>query len=83
MTDPILSSDATESIKKFHKWKVGQINIQSCSDDHRLHTTLKECQRANLDVICLQEVRQCKVGSISMLVTHSTGKEWIAIRSME
>ena len=64
MTDPILSSDATESIKKFHKWKVGQINIQSCSDDHRLHTTLKECQRANLDVICLQEVRQCKVGSI-------------------
>ena len=67
MTDPILSGNVTERIKKFHKWNVGQINIQSCSNDHRLHFALKECCRANLDVICLQEVRQLKVGSIKHL----------------
>ena len=51
--------------KKFHKWKIGQINIQSCSDDHKLHRALHECARANLDVVCFQEVRLLNSGAIT------------------
>ena len=50
--------------KQFYDWKVGQINVQSCSDDHRIHFALQECVRANLDIICFQEVRLLKSGSI-------------------
>ena len=50
--------------KKFHKWKIGQINIQTLSDDEKLHYVLKECNRANLDVVCLQEVRLLNSGSL-------------------
>ena len=67
MTDPILSGNLARGTKKFHKWNIGQINIQSCSDDHRLHTALQECRRANLDVICFQEVRQLNTGSVKHL----------------
>ena len=59
-------SDA-RTIKKFHKWKMGQINIQSCSDDARLHQTLHECKRANLDTICLQEVQRLNTGSVNYI----------------
>ena len=45
-------------VKKYHKWKVGQLNIQTCSDDIKLDFALQECNRANLDVICFQEVRR-------------------------
>ena len=51
--------------KKYYDWKVGQINIQSCSDDHKLHFALQECLRANLDVVCFQEVRLLNSGSIN------------------
>lgn len=53
--------------KIFHKWNIGQINIQSCSDDYRIHATLEECRRANLDVVCLQEVRRLNTGAIKHL----------------
>ena len=45
-------------VKKYHKWKIGQLNIQTCSDDIKLDFALQECVRANLDVICFQEVRR-------------------------
>ena len=51
-------------VKKYHKWKVGQINIQSCSDDLKLDFTLQECCRANLEVVCFQEVRRLNSGSL-------------------
>ena len=54
-------------IKKYHKWKIGQINVQSCSDDVRLHLILQECKRANLDIICLQEVRRLNTGCLKHL----------------
>ena len=53
--------------KTYFDWKLGQINIQSCSDDYRLDMTLQECQRANLDIVCLQEVRKLNSGSIKHL----------------
>ena len=46
---------------------MGQINIQTCSDGFKLDQALKECQRANLDVICFQEVRMLNTGSIRHL----------------
>ena len=51
-------------VKKYHKWKVGQINIQSCSDDLKLDFALQECCRANLEVVCFQEVRRLNSGSL-------------------
>ena len=59
-------SDAV-NIMKFHKWKIGQLNVQTCSSDEKLHQTLRECSRANLDVLCLQEVRMLKTGSLKLL----------------
>ena len=53
--------------KVYHKWKVGCINIQSCSDDLRLDLALQDCVRANLDIICFQEVRRLKTDSVSHL----------------
>ena len=53
--------------KKYHSWKVGQINIQTCSDDLRLDFALQECSQANLDIVCFQEVRRLKVGNTSHL----------------
>ena len=53
--------------KRYHNWKVGQINIQSCSDDMRLDLALQECVQANLDIICFQEVRRLGSGSINHL----------------
>ena len=53
--------------KKFHKWKAGQINIQSCSDDQKLHSALQECVRASLEVVCFQEVRLLNSGSVKHL----------------
>ena len=47
--------------KRYHPWKVGTINIQSCSDDVRLDFAIKECKQANLDVVCFQEVRRLKI----------------------
>ena len=47
--------------KEYHHWKVGQINIQSLSDDMRLDIALQDCVQANLDVVCFQEVRRLKV----------------------
>ena len=46
--------------KKFRTWKMGQINIQTCSDDHKVCMALQECKRANLDIVCFQEVRLLK-----------------------
>ena len=53
--------------KRYHKWKVGTINIQSCSDDLRLDLALQECVHANLDIICFQEVRRLNSGSVMHL----------------
>ena len=49
---------------EYHKWSIGQLNVQTCSDDIRLDLAIKECSRANLDIICLQEVRKLNTGSI-------------------
>ena len=59
----------------YHNWKVGQINIQSCSDDLRLDLALQDCASANLDVICFQEVRRLKSDSVSHLgyIFHWSG----------
>ena len=53
--------------KRYHNWKVGTINIQSCSDDLRLDLALQECVQTNLDIICFQEVRRLSSGSITHL----------------
>ena len=45
-------------------WKIGQINIQTLSEDYKVHLALRECKRANLDVVCFQEVRLLKSGNI-------------------
>ena len=50
--------------KKFHNWKLGQINIQSCSDDFRLDEMIKDCKAANLDIVCIQEMRRLGEGSV-------------------
>ena len=60
MTDGISGN----SVKKFHKWNLGTINVQTCSDDYKVHSALLECSRANLEVVCMQEVRLLKNGSI-------------------
>lgn len=50
---------------KYFKWKAGQINIQTCSDDFRLHDTIDQCEKANLDIVCIQEFRRLGEGSLS------------------
>ena len=54
-------------IKRYHSWKIGTINIQSCSDDLRLDIAIRECIRADLDIICFQEVRRLKTDHVSYL----------------
>ena len=39
---------------------MGQLNIQTCYDDYKICMALQECKRANLDVVCFQEVRLLK-----------------------
>ena len=60
-TVPEVPNDTVPDIlqveKKYHTWKIGQINIQTCSDDQKVHFALLECCRANLDIVCFQEVR--------------------------
>lgn len=67
MTEDSISGNTHSNTKEYHDWKVGQINIQSCSDDQMLHFALQECCRANLDVVCFQEVRFLNTGSVSHL----------------
>ena len=62
-----MTNNISDNAKKFYKWKAGQINIQTCSDDHKIHMTLQECSNANLDIICLQECRLLNTGSINHL----------------
>ena len=62
-----MSSNTPGKLKKYYTWKIGQINIQTCSDDQKVHLTLLECCRANLDIVCLQEVRLIKSGSLRHL----------------
>ena len=64
MTTGITSSNASRKTKKYYTWKIGQINIQTWSDDQKLHLILLECCRANLDVIWVREVRLTKSGSV-------------------
>ena len=64
----------------YHTWKVGQLNIQTMSDDMKLDTALQECVKANLDVVCFQEVRRLKVNSIHHLgynLYWSGGKRYL------
>ena len=51
--------------EKFFKWKAGQINVQSGSDDFKTHFILDDCKKANLDVVCMQEVRRIGNDSLS------------------
>ena len=53
--------------RKFLNWNLGQINVQSCSDDFRLNSILDQCNKANLDIICMQEVRRLGNDSLSHL----------------
>ena len=54
--------------KEYHRcWNLGQINIQTCSDDIKLHLALQECMRANLDIVCFQEVRRTKKDNVKHL----------------
>ena len=62
-----MTNNISDNAKKFYKWKAGQINIQTCSDDHKIHMTLQECSNANLDIVCLQECRLLNTGSINHL----------------
>ena len=55
------------SQKNFFRWKAGQINVQSGSDDFRLDSILDQCRKANLDVVCMQEVRRLGNDSVSHL----------------
>ena len=57
MTNDIVSGKIINKGKKYHVWKIGELNIQTCSDDQKMHIALLECCRANLDIVCLQEVR--------------------------
>ena len=63
--------------RRYHNWKVGQINIQSCSDDLRLDLALQDCSRANLDVVCFQEVKRLKKDYVSHLgyIFHWSGHD--------
>ena len=48
--------------------------MQTCSDDLKLYFVLQECSRANLDVVCIQEVRRLnKVDPLVMLGIAFTG----------
>ena len=68
MTDDTTILMNTQSMtKEYYLWKVGQINVQTCSDDQKLHLSLQECSRANLDIVCFQEVRLLNTGSINHL----------------
>ena len=67
MTNNIVPGKVQGKGKKYHIWKIGQINIQTCSDDQKLHLALLECRRANLDIICFQEVRLLGTDSICHL----------------
>ena len=67
MTNDTISGNNLSKIKKYHTWKIGQINLQTCSDDQKLHLSLLECGRANLDVVCFQEVRLLNTGSVQHL----------------
>ena len=62
-----MTTQVQNKVKMYHAWKIGQINIQSCSDDIKLDFTLQECNRANLDVVCIQEVRRLNSGSVNHL----------------
>ena len=53
--------------KKYHKWNLGTINIQTCSEDIKLHMTLQDCIKANLDIVCFQEVRRTKKDNVKHL----------------
>ena len=55
------------NLKRYHSWKIGQLNIQTMSDDIMLDLALQECVQANLDVVCFQEVRRLKVDKIYYL----------------
>jgi len=61
----VFIDDMIHEVKEYHKWKIGQINVQTCSDDLKLYFVLQECSRANLDVVCIQEVRRLNTGSVS------------------
>ena len=63
------------NFKKFHCWKAGQINIQSCSDDFRLDNMVKEIKSANLDIVCIQEMRRLGEGLFVMRDTMFIGVE--------
>ena len=65
------------AIKEYQKWSIGQLNIQTLSDDIKLDLTLQECHRANLDVICFQEVRRLNTGS---LTHHGFSFYWSGLR---
>lgn len=45
-----------DKVIQFFKWKIGHINIQSRSDDFRMHLNLNPCKIANHDIICMYEV---------------------------
>ena len=62
--DTISGKNPNGKNKRYHIWKIGQINIQTCSDDQKLHLSLLECCRANLDIICFQEVRLLNTGLV-------------------
>ncbi|XP_071959537.1 uncharacterized protein [Antedon mediterranea] len=50
---------------KYFHWRAGQINVNTCSDDFLLHETLIQIKAANLDIVCMQEVRRIGTGAIS------------------
>ena len=53
-----------EDGKRYQKWSIGELNIQTCSDDIKLDVALQECHRANLDVVCFQEVKRIETDSL-------------------
>ena len=53
---PIKTKIETKN-KKYSRWKCGQINVQSCSDEFRLNDILLQSSKAGLDIVCMQEVK--------------------------
>ena len=66
-TSNLIQKHPKNKTNKFYQWKVGQINVQSASDDFRLNEILGECNNANLDIICMQEVRRLGQNSLCHL----------------
>ena len=57
---------STNTGNQFCYWKFGTINVLTASDDFCLAECLRQCTRADLDIVCFQESR--RLGKETMLI---------------